>query len=91
MKNRFPNKIKWLTGLCAALITLSVVVASCGNAATTVNYHNCNFNDTNYDIEHHDHNHHCTCYNHTQEQRRPLLQLRRQQPPLQLPHRLRSP
>ena len=35
MKNRFPNKIKWLTGLCAALITLSVVVASCGNAATT--------------------------------------------------------
>ena len=35
MKNRFPNKIKWLTGLCAALITLSIVVASCGNAATT--------------------------------------------------------
>jgi len=35
MKNRFPNKIKWLTGLCAALIALSVVVASCGNAATT--------------------------------------------------------
>ena len=35
MKNRFPNKIKWLTGLCAALLALSLVAASCGNAATT--------------------------------------------------------
>ncbi|MGB8262507.1 MAG: molybdate ABC transporter substrate-binding protein [Dehalococcoidales bacterium] len=34
MKNRF-NKIKWLTGLCAALLALSLVAASCGNAATT--------------------------------------------------------
>jgi len=35
MQNRFPNKIKWLTGLCAVLLALSLVAASCGNAATT--------------------------------------------------------
>ena len=35
MKNRFTSKIKWLTGLCAALLALSLVAASCGNAATT--------------------------------------------------------
>jgi len=35
MKNRLTNKIKWLTGLCAALLALSLVAASCSNAATT--------------------------------------------------------
>jgi molybdate transport system substrate-binding protein len=35
MQNRFPNKIKWLTGLCAPLLALSLVAASCSNAATT--------------------------------------------------------
>jgi molybdate transport system substrate-binding protein len=35
MKNRFPNKIKWLTGICAALLALSLVATSCGNAATS--------------------------------------------------------
>ena len=34
MQNRFPNKIKRLTGLCAALLALSLAAASCGNAAT---------------------------------------------------------
>ena len=35
MKNRFTSKIKWLTVLCAAMLALSLVAASCGNAATT--------------------------------------------------------
>ncbi|MGA9696651.1 MAG: ABC transporter substrate-binding protein [Dehalococcoidales bacterium] len=35
MKNRLPNKIRWLAGLCSILVALSMIMASCTAAVTS--------------------------------------------------------
>jgi len=35
MKNRLPNKIRWLAGLCSILVVLSMIMASCTAAVTS--------------------------------------------------------